>query len=262
MSVAISAGPDPFDPSGALDWGRIELVAFDVDGTLYDQRRLRLRMMRDMGWHVLRTRSLDVPVVIGRYRHLREELGDAEQDRFEDELIRRTGLATNRDPYQVRAIAEEWMDRRPLPYLAACRYDGVARLFDGLRRHGKRIGVVSDYPARAKLAALGLEADVIVSATDPAVGILKPHPRGLLDLVARAGAEPATTLLIGDRVERDGEAARRAGAAVLILSARVRPGWRTFERFDDPVFAPMLATTSKATATATANAAITTTTAG
>lgn len=248
MSVA-SPGETPFEAS---DWARIELVAFDVDGTLYDQRRMRLRMMRDMGWHVLRTRSLDVPAVIGRYRHLREELGDAEQDRFEDELIRRTGLATNRDPYQVRAIAEEWMDRRPLPYLAACRYDGVAQLFDGLRRHGKRIGVVSDYPARAKLAALGLEADVIVSATDPRVGILKPHPRGLLDLVARAGSEPSTTLLIGDRVERDGEAARRAGAAVLIRTSKPRPGWRTFARFDDPVFAPMLAETATATATTTA----------
>lgn len=236
----MSAANDP-EGTGAIDWSRIALVAFDVDGTLYDQRRLRLRMMRDMGWHVLRARSLDVPAVIGRYRHLREELGDAEQDGFEDELVRRTGLATGRDEHRVRAIAHEWMDRRPLPYLATCRYDGVARLFDGLRRHGKRIGVVSDYPARAKLAALGLEAEVIVSATDPGVGILKPHPRGLLDLMARAGTGPAATLLIGDRVERDGAAARRAGVASLIRTSKPRPGWRTFTRFDDPVFAPMLA---------------------
>ena len=237
MNVA-TPGEKPFEAS---DWARIELVAFDVDGTLYDQRRLRLRMMRDIVWHVLRARSLDVPAVIGRYRHLREELGDAEQDRFEDELVRRTCQATGHDEHRVRAIAEEWMDRRPLPYLAACRYAGVAQLFDGLRRHGKRIGVVSDYPAGAKLAALGLAADVIVSATDPRVGILKPHPRGLLDLVAQAGVAPGATLLIGDRVERDGEAARRAGVASLIRTSKAQPGWRTFERFDDQVFAPMLA---------------------
>lgn len=239
--MSLADGMKGFDAS---DWSRIELVAFDVDGTLYDQRRLRLRMMREMGFHVLRTMSLDVPAVVGRYRRLREELGDAERDGFEDELIRQTCLATGRGDRLVRAIAQEWINDRPLPYLQACRYAGIASLFEGLRRHGKIIGVVSDYPAREKLAALGLSADVVVSATDAEVGILKPHPRGLLHLVARAGATPATTLLIGDRAERDGEAARRAGVSSLILSSKARPGWRTFERFDDAMFAPMLAVRS------------------
>lgn len=236
--MSLADGMKGFDAS---DWSRIELVAFDVDGTLYDQRRLRLQMMREMGLHALRTMSLDVPAVVGRYRRLREELGDAEQERFEDELIRRTCLATGRGERLVSAIAQEWMNDRPLPHMAACRHAGIVSLFEGLRRHGKRIGVVSDYPAREKLAALGLSADVVVSATDADVGILKPHPRGLLHLVAQAGATPATTLLIGDRAERDGEAARRASVASLILSSKARPGWRIFERFDDPVFAPMLA---------------------
>ena len=31
--------------SGSLDWSAIDLVVFDVDGTLYDQRRLRLAML-------------------------------------------------------------------------------------------------------------------------------------------------------------------------------------------------------------------------
>ena len=30
----------------SLDWQGIDLVVFDVDGTLYDQRRLRLRDLR------------------------------------------------------------------------------------------------------------------------------------------------------------------------------------------------------------------------
>ena len=31
-------------PSGTLDWSAISLVVFDLDGTLYDARSLRLRM--------------------------------------------------------------------------------------------------------------------------------------------------------------------------------------------------------------------------
>jgi len=34
--------------SSAPDWGNIRLVVFDVDGTLYDQRGLRLCMLREM----------------------------------------------------------------------------------------------------------------------------------------------------------------------------------------------------------------------
>ena len=141
----------------------------------------------------------------------------------------------------LQALVDDWIETRPLPYLAACRYDGVAELFEGLRRHGKTIGVLSDYPAEAKLTALGLAADHVVTAGDPGVGILKPHPRGLQVLMDRAGVAPTATLLIGDRADRDGVAAREAGARVLIRSTRPIEGWRTFDRFDAPVFAPMLA---------------------
>ena len=49
------------------------------------------------------------------------------------------------------------------------------------------------------------------------------------------------TLLIGDRAERDGLAARAAGAHVLLRASQPIAGWRTFARFDDALFAPMLA---------------------
>jgi hypothetical protein len=42
---------------------------------------------------------------------------------------------------------------------------------------GKKISIFSDYPAREKLAAMGLAAHHVVAAGD--VGLLKPHARGL-----------------------------------------------------------------------------------
>lgn len=232
------SAPLPFSPG---DWTQVELVAFDVDGTLYDQRALRPRMARDLLLQVLRRRELRPLSVVARYRRLREALGDAEAADFEARLLSETAAASHCTEAEVRAIVAEWVEQRPLPYLARCRYAGVAELFDGLRRHGKRIGVLSDYPARDKLAALGLQADVVVSANDADVGLLKPHPRGLQHLMQQAAASPAGTLLIGDRVERDGLAARRAGARCLIRSTQPHAGWQTFGRFDEPLFAPMLA---------------------
>ena len=228
----------PFRPG---DRQGITLVAFDVDGTLYDQRALRFRMGRDLLGRAFRHCDFAVFHVLGTYRALREQLGDAETRDFESQLVARTATATRCPESKVRTIVAEWIEHRPLAYLADCRYHGVAELFAGLRRHRKFIGVVSDYPAEAKLAALGLTADFVVSATDSDVAVLKPHPRGLQQLMSRAAVSPDATLLIGDRTERDGSAAQRASTRCLIRSSRAKSGWQTFAHFNDPLFGPMLA---------------------
>lgn len=227
-------------PASSFRWDDIQLAVFDVDGTLYRQSTLRLRMGRDMLLQALATRSWTHVKVLSRYRRLREDLGDAETDGFDPLLVSQTADATNCSPETVQAIVAEWMERRPLRYMERCRYDGLLELFAGLRSAGKRIGVLSDYPVVDKLAALGLAADHVACAGDEDVGILKPHPRGLQHLIGMAGVGPSQTVLIGDRVERDGYAARRAGTQALIRSDKPVDGWLTFRRFDDPLFRPVL----------------------
>lgn len=73
------------------------------------------------------------------------------------------------------------------------------------------LAVKPDYPAEDKLVALELTADYIVSAADEDVGCLKPYPRGLEVLIAKAGVKAHTTLMIGDRASRDGLVAQRVG---------------------------------------------------
>ena len=226
---------------GPSDWDGLRLVVFDVDGTLYSQRPLRLRMARDLLLHALLRRDLATLQVLRKYRHLREQMGDAQVEGFAVPLVAQTAAAAGCPPEQVQAIVVQWIDRHPLPYLRACRYPGLGELFAGLRRHGKTIGVLSDYPAVAKLAALELAADHVVAAADPGIDVLKPHPRGLETLIRRTGATPATTLLIGDRAERDGLAARAAGVRVLLRASRPIDGWQTIARYDEALFAPMLA---------------------
>jgi putative hydrolase of the HAD superfamily len=227
----------PFCPG---DWHGVKLVAFDVDGTLYDQRALRLRIGRDLLSRAFRHCDFEVLRVLGTYRSLREQFGDAETPDFDSQLVASTATAARSTESKVRTIVAEWIEQRPLAYLSDCRYSGVTELFSGLRRHRKILGVVSDYPAEAKLAALGLVADFVVSATDSDVAVLKPHPRGLQQLMRRANVSPSATLLIGDRAERDGSAAQRANTRCLIRSSRTRTGCQTFAHFKDPLFGPML----------------------
>jgi FMN phosphatase YigB (HAD superfamily) len=222
------------------DWDGIRLVVFDVDGTLYRQRPLRLRMARDLLLHTLLKRDMNVVAVLAKYRRIRERLSDEQVADFERVLIAETAAVTANSPDAVRAIVSEWIKQKPLPYLAACIYPGLPELFAGLRRKGKSIGILSDYPAKAKLLALGLTADYVVFAGDEGVGRLKPHPRGLESLIAAAGVKASATMLIGDRVDRDGLAARRAGARALIRSSKPIGGWQTFAGFDDALFASFL----------------------
>ncbi|API58149.1 hypothetical protein BSL82_01575 [Tardibacter chloracetimidivorans] len=214
-----------------VDWSSVRLVVFDVDGTLYRQRPVRLRMAAALVADGLRRRSLSTIRALGAYRRLREELADNGITAFETELVRAVAAVTGLSESGVSALVEEWMNRRPLPLLMKARYPGVERLFDAIRVSGRSIGVLSDYPAIAKLEALGLAADFIVAAADEGVGVMKPSPAGLIHLMERAGAWPRSTILIGDRPERDGQAGRRAGVRTYIRSSRPIAGHSCFASF-------------------------------
>lgn len=222
----------------ASDWRDVRFVAFDVDGTLYGQRALRLRMARDMALHTLAKRDLSAVGVVSAYRRIRERLADEEAVDFERILIAETAKATSMSPESVQAIVAEWIEKRPLRYLRGCLFSGVPQLFAGLQRAGRMIGIFSDYPATEKLAAMGLAADHVVAAND--VGLLKPHAMGLHSLMASAGVTAGDTLFIGDRADRDGIAGQRAGVRTLIRSSKPVEAFQTFKTFHDPLFDPFM----------------------
>ncbi|EQB14472.1 hypothetical protein L288_01635 [Sphingobium quisquiliarum P25] len=208
--------------SAAIAWDAFDLIVFDMDGTLYDQRSLRWRMARLLMGDAIRTRSLAAVRTLSAYRRQRETMGSGMTVDFVSEQYRLAG----RCPDAVRATVAEWMERRPLPLLRRHRTPGVDGLFAKLGRR-RAVAVFSDYKAEDKLAALGLSAHLTVAAED--VGRLKPDPAGLLWLMAQANTTAERTMMIGDRDDRDGEAARRAGVRVLIRG-------RDFRDFNDPLF--------------------------
>jgi phosphoglycolate phosphatase len=228
--------------SQGVDWSAIDLVVFDVDGTLYDQRRLRTSMLWKLLGATARSGSLDLLRTLRVFRRVREQLGDGPEADFTTLQYTLTASQCGKSSADVQALVQEWMEQRPLPLLAACRYPHLERLFDGLRAAGKKVSVLSDYPAVDKVKALGLQADPVVSAVDPGVRRLKPDPAGLHAILVKTGVAAKRALMIGDRFDRDGAVARRANVHALIRSRTPHPEFATFTSYDDPVFAPMLAT--------------------
>lgn len=246
--------------SARIDWDRVDLVVFDVDGTLYDARRLRRAMLRPLLAAAWRERGLHTLRVLQAFRAQREVLGEEENPDFLRLQYTRTAARTGCDAQTVRALVQHWMEQRPLPLLGACRWPRVESVFDSLRAAGKTVAVWSDYPAREKLQALSLQADWVVAASDPEIARLKPNPRGLLALLECTGIPAGRALMVGDRPDRDAQAARRAGVPALVLARGATrgamrgasDGVQTFRAYDDAVFAPLLSTQAGALAGVTA----------
>jgi len=209
----------PLDTSvAAPDWSTIRAVVFDVDGTLYDGARLRRVMAwRILCWLAVRPWRFRDMAALQSFRRTRERLAEQEANEINRRQYEIAAAETRISASQLKDIVEEWIHRRPLAELAKCRRPGIRELFHELRRNEQTIAVWSDYPVDAKLAALGLQADLTVSAEDPDVQRMKPQPAGLEQILGRLAIAPEECLLIGDRDDRDGEAARRAGVPYLLI---------------------------------------------
>jgi HAD superfamily hydrolase (TIGR01549 family) len=196
-------------------------VIFDVDGTLYDQRKLRFYIVREMVICVLQDPGRIAELKILRhFRRMREKHAAESASDLESRQYVWAAQAARVSPDQVQRVVKEWMLERPLAYLRSCRYPEAEALFSQLQRQGIPIGIFSDYPALDKLRALGLTAQVIVSATCAGVNRLKPDPTGLLVAAAKLGAPAVECLFIGDQEAKDGVCARRASMPYLILTSR------------------------------------------
>ncbi len=184
----------------------------DLDGTLYQSKPLKLVMAAQLavaGPRVLR--------IISRFRKEHEALRVAQLEctpsPFEEQLTR-TARGLGLDYAEVLATVTRFMFERPLPWLRRLKRNDLLREIAIFREDGGRTALVSDYPAQAKLAALevsNLFDRVIASGEPEAPKRLKPAPDGCLLAAKALGVEPSRCLVIGDRIDADGAAAKAAG---------------------------------------------------
>jgi HAD superfamily hydrolase (TIGR01509 family) len=189
----------------------------DLDGTLYVARWVKLLMGIELalsGWSAVRT--------LRQFRHeherLRERQAAGEQlvssagSPFAEQLAS-TALALELSVSQVEGIVQEWMFERPRKWIGHFPRRGLLAELRSFKAAGGRTALVSDYPAQRKMQALGADGlfDVVI-ANGEANGPrrLKPDPEGYLRAAELLTVPAARCLVIGDRKDADGEAARAA----------------------------------------------------
>ncbi|MDJ0734908.1 MAG: HAD family hydrolase [Nostocaceae cyanobacterium] len=195
-----------------------QAVIFDVDGTLYNLKRMygivTLEIVKYYLKHPQEVKDIKIITTFmeEREKHACDIVEDVENAQYEW-----TAKALKTSTEKVRTVAQKWIFDIPLKHLYDCRYPEILELFAKITNQGIATGIFSDYPAQAKIAKLGLFPDCIVSSTDKNIGRLKPDPKGLLITAEILGVPVKQCLFIGDRDDRDGECARKAGMPYLIL---------------------------------------------
>ncbi len=193
----------------------------DLDGTLYRQSWVRLAMAANL---LLGGRAA-IPV-LRAFRRAQEQLRHECQENCDDLFslqIRYTAERLELETDQVQRLVQDWMIQRPGPWLRRFRRSGLLAEIRRFRDLGGKTALVSDYPASEKLQALGAADlfDVVVASGEPGgPKRWKPAPDGYLIAAERLGATSAQCLVIGDRDDADGEAARRAGMAFRRIGGR------------------------------------------
>jgi HAD superfamily hydrolase (TIGR01549 family) len=193
----------------------------DLDGTLYHARPVQALAALEL--------LCRGPFAIGVVRAFRQEHERMRREAiaFEPDpwraQISRTAVRLELAPARVETLARRWLIERPGRWLRFFRRRQLLAAIHAARSRGIRTGLVSDYPASEKLARMGLASlfDTIVASGEPGGPTrLKPHPAGFLLAAERLGIAPERCLVIGDREDADGAAARAAGMGFRSVLAR------------------------------------------
>lgn len=194
----------------------IELLIFDLDGTLIDSKvdlASAVNAARaHLGLHPLRLAVISTCVGYGAPVLIRKVLAD---EATESEMAR--ALEFFLDYYGRHALDSTRF------------YPGVRESLERLHGAGKRLAVLTNKPAAISRAVIeGLSAAELFFRVygGDSFAAKKPDPAGIDQLMGEAGVGRGVTMMVGDSLV-DVEAARNAG----VLSCGVRFGFApdTFE---------------------------------
>ena len=195
----------------------------DLDGTLYHPLPVKLVMGLELALLGARAWS-----AVAAFRREHESLREAPPGPEEVQAaggpyqlqLARAAQSCGLEPGELGPLVEHWMVRRPARWLRLFRRRSLISQIDAFLAQGGRCALVSDYPARFKLQAMGLETRfevVVANGEEGGPPALKPAPQGYLEAARRLGVAPEEALVIGDRDEADGAAARAAGMSFRLI---------------------------------------------
>lgn len=194
-------------------------VAFDLDGTLYPNFSLYIRLVPFLLKEQRLLRAFDKART--RLRNSGAYAGD-----FYELQARIMGEILGEPMEKIRERTERLIYRGWEPFFKKIRlFPYVRETLDSFRREGIAMGLLSDFPPETKLENLGISGYWNAVVCSEQTGRLKPDPASFLELANRMGTPPEDILYVGNSVSYDVAGAGRAGMKTALVNSiwKIRP---------------------------------------
>ena len=201
----------------------ITAVAFDLDGTLYPNYSLNMRLLPFLfrHWRFLlafsRARNN-----IRREQAAQAALALTPQSSMPDFYGRQAQLVAEQLKAQKEEIRER-IDRliyrgwEPF-FLKIKPFPHVREVLGEMKAAGLKLGLLSDFPTAAKLEYLGLSGYWNTALCTENIGALKPAALPFEELAKALSCAPEQILYVGNSNRYDVEGAKRAGMKAALLN--------------------------------------------
>ncbi|GHV93421.1 phosphoglycolate phosphatase [Spirochaetia bacterium] len=197
----------------------IDGVAFDLDGTLYPNYRLNLRLIP----FILR----EFPLVwtFGKARDvLRDKIPGKLSPKtlpgedFYDAQARHMGAFLKKDAAFIKEKTEKSIYRGwALHFKKIKTFPHVPETLEALRAAGLKLGLLSDFPPKQKLEHLDLAGFWDAVCCSEETGRLKPDPKPFGELARVMGLKPERLLYVGNSLAYDVMGAKNAGMKTALI---------------------------------------------
>jgi putative hydrolase of the HAD superfamily len=187
----------------------IEGVAFDLDGTLYPNYRLNIKLLPFI------FKEMRLLTAFGKARTIirREQENDSVQ--YNDFYKYQADITAQILKAPAQSIKEKidlliYRGWEPL-FKTVELFKYVPETITALRNAGYKLGLLSDFPPEKKLEYLGLSGIWDAVYCSEYSGALKPHPMSFTKLAAEMNLPPEKILYVGNSVPYDVAGASKAG---------------------------------------------------
>lgn len=200
-----------------------DAIIFDLDGTLYDKKNIVFNTMKSH-WK-------EFPLLHAS-NTLRKSLKGKDLGSTEEFFNAFYGQVSKASGKSVQTVEKWYMNKFYPRFIKTLKkkYEARPGLDDLLLEIDNRLAlsVFSDYSHVAeRMKALGIDTKPFaILAGSEEYGVLKPSARPLLDIASRLGIQPGRVIMVGDRMDTDGEAAKLAG--MKFYHIKDREDWLSF----------------------------------
>jgi putative hydrolase of the HAD superfamily len=199
----------------------IDAIAFDLDGTLYPNYRLNVRLfpliLGDLRllWAFGKARNViraaQCEHILAAPEQNKNILPDSFASFYEWQACL-TAELLGEDPARIKEIIDRRIYRSWEEHFKHIKlFRHVRETLLALRSAGFKIALLSDFPPEQKLKNLGLADCWDAVLCSERSGALKPHPLSFCDLASALSLPPEKILYVGNNYNYDVVGARGAG---------------------------------------------------